>query len=169
MPLQAQVLSIQDDCERSHVRHHLRLPVQGAAIAGNRALLHNLSETGLLIETFDDLAVGEGIQVDLPEAGGRSAKVVWRSDRLFGCQFEQPIAHAAISAARLRSPPSTSLAEPTVVPAPQEDTPARRHGAYIDSAGVPRLPLRTRFLVIVGFSVLSWAAVGIPIALLALS
>jgi hypothetical protein len=167
MSLQAQVLSIQDDCERSHVRHQLRLPVQGSDVPASGALVHNLSEMGLLIETSDDLTLGEIIQIDLPEACARAAKVVWQSDQLFGCQFEMPIARAAVSAALLRSPPC-DLAEPAASPATQSPA-GRLGGADIDSAGVQRLLLRTRALVIVGLTLASWAALGIPIALVALS
>lgn len=168
MQVRAEMLSVHEgDCERGHARHHLRLPVRSSVTAAGGALVHNLSETGLQIKTFDDLTVGEVIQVDLPEAGGRSAMVVWRSDQLFGCQFERPIAKGAVSASLLRSPP-TAPTETVVPPAPQEPSLIRQGAADVDSGDVQRWPLRTRALVIVGLSVASWALVGIPIALVAL-
>jgi hypothetical protein len=118
MRLRAEVLSLhEDDCKRGHVRHLLSLPVEGAIASGVDALVHNLSESGMLIETLDDLTVGEVIQVELPQASARSVEVVWKRGQLFGCQFEQPIAKASVSASLLRSP-SIQTAEEAILPAP---------------------------------------------------
>lgn len=65
-------------------------------------LIHNISPTGLLLQGDVGLAVGEAIDIDLPEAGMISAIAVWQSGDLFGCQFAAPISSAALSAAQLR-------------------------------------------------------------------
>lgn len=65
--------------------------------------VHNISETGLLIETTQDLAVGEGLRITLPEAGVVEAEVVWASGTLRGCRFTAQIGRAVLSAAQLRS------------------------------------------------------------------
>ena len=57
----------------------------------------------MLIETSAELAVGEPLEVDIPEAGASQAVVVWGNGRLFGCEFQTPIPPAAVSAALLRS------------------------------------------------------------------
>ena len=46
----------------------------------------------------------------LPEAGAVPAKVVWSREPFYGCEFAQPVARAAVSAALLKSP----LEEPPV-------------------------------------------------------
>lgn len=91
---------------RGAPRRKLRLEVAGSsASAGEtRVLVHNLSTTGLLLETSAPLSVGEPIQVVLPEAGASSARVVWASEDMYGCQFDKPITVAAVSAAQLQSP-----------------------------------------------------------------
>jgi len=87
---------------RSAARHTLRLNVL-PDVSGNStpALIHNLSETGLLIETAADLEVGESLQIDLPHAGLTSALVNWSRGQLVGCEFASPVSSASISAALL--------------------------------------------------------------------
>jgi hypothetical protein len=94
---------------RRTVRRTLRLEVQAFA-AGNatEALIHNLSETGLLIETSAALKVGETLQVELPESGSIDARIVWTRGSFFGCEFGFRVAKATVSAALLRSPGEAS-------------------------------------------------------------
>ncbi|MDE8654393.1 helix-turn-helix domain-containing protein [Novosphingobium album (ex Liu et al. 2023)] len=90
---------------RREPRRNLRLETLGALASGEAAnvLVHNVSTTGLLVESDIALTVGEAIALELPEAGATLAHVIWTSGRLFGCQFDTPIGTAALSAARLRS------------------------------------------------------------------
>ena len=60
---------------------------------------------GLSLETSDPLAVGEKLIVDLPLCGATCATIVWREGSLFGCEFEETVPPAAISAALLRAAP----------------------------------------------------------------
>lgn len=85
-------------------RRHLLLEAQGA-VAGRGAeavLIHNVSTSGLLLETSTALSVDERIVIDLPEAPGTPARVIWTSGALAGCQFDAPIPAAALSAAQLQ-------------------------------------------------------------------
>lgn len=104
---------------RGAVRRSLRLEVPASSPrdaspenAGS-ALIRNLSERGLLIETAADLAIGETIHVDLPEAGASEARIVWRDGPFFGCEFLRPVSKAAVSAALLLAPieraPATAI------------------------------------------------------------
>jgi hypothetical protein len=95
---------------RSAARRTLRLQALGATASQPDAqvVIHDLSLTGLLIETSAGLAAGERIDVEIPEAGPTEAKVVWNSGRFFGCKFRRPIPPAALSSAILRSPPSSA-------------------------------------------------------------
>jgi len=91
---------------RSAARRTLRLQSLGTTASQSAAqvTIHDLSLTGLLIETSADLAADERIDVEVPEAGLTEAKVVWSSGRFFGCRFKRPIPPAALSSAILRSP-----------------------------------------------------------------
>lgn len=90
---------------RGAPRRTLRLGVPGRLPAGGGEVavtVHNISATGLLIETAALMTEGDSFAVDLPEAGERTAEVVWASAPMFGCRLDEPLDGAAISAARLR-------------------------------------------------------------------
>lgn len=86
-------------------RRKLMLEVRGAHASGSDVpvVIHNISETGLLIECEAALSIRDRIDIDLPHAGVVPATLVWVSDRMFGCHFDAPISPAALSAAQLRS------------------------------------------------------------------
>lgn len=90
--------------QRAATRRALRLEASGLAPDGVEAnvTIHNISAAGLLIETALDLAAGEQLALDLPEAGVVTAAVVWRSERLYGCAFEQTLGPAALAAVQLQ-------------------------------------------------------------------
>lgn len=90
--------------ERGAARRALQLETSGYAAGSDDAnvTIHNISSTGLLIETALDLAEGDELAIDLPEAGMVAASVVWRSEHLFGCAFDEAISPAALAAAQLQ-------------------------------------------------------------------
>jgi hypothetical protein len=95
--------------QRGTVRRAVNLDVQATVGAGaHHARVHDLSRTGLLIETDARLAPGDTVEIALPHVELVNAQVVRARGRLFGCRFEQPIATAALSAALLRSPFETA-------------------------------------------------------------
>lgn len=113
---------------RAARRRTLRLTVSSATPAGGSAqvFIHDISVTGLLLETSADLLVGETIEVDVPEGGPTSAIVMWNSGRFFGCQFQGRISAASVSAAVLRSPFETAADDahrelPVYRPAPMDE------------------------------------------------
>lgn len=65
--------------------------------------IHNISGTGLLLESDVKLATGDRIEIELPHAGDITAVVIWANGRLFGCQFEGPVSPATLSAVELKS------------------------------------------------------------------
>jgi len=100
-----------DKSTRGTARHQMRLRVRGAPGSGEAAdvLIHNLSATGLLLESASRLAVGDEIVVELPESATCTAKVVWTSGQFFGCAFDRPLSASTVSAAQLRSEPAIEL------------------------------------------------------------
>ncbi len=86
-------------------RRKLRLAAHGALSSGasGEILIHDISASGLLIESGLPLSTGERIALVLPEAGETWAEVVWASGKLFGCRFDAPVSPAALSAAQLRA------------------------------------------------------------------
>lgn len=100
-------------------RRKLRLAAPGASGSGAamNVVVHDLSETGLLLQTSGQLSVGERIEVVLPHAGPTEAKVVWASNEFFGCKFEKRISRATLSASQLLSGPPVAAAEDGAQPA----------------------------------------------------
>jgi hypothetical protein len=93
---------------RSSRRRKLRLETDSSASPDSRVIIHDLSEQGMLLESDAVLAVGEKLELFIPEAGSATAAIVWSSGHYFGCRFEKALASAAVSAALLRSPTSPS-------------------------------------------------------------
>lgn len=118
---------------RGTARHQMRLRVRSAAGSGGAAdvLVHNLSATGMLLESASQLAVGDEIAVELPEASGSTAKVVWASGQFFGCAFDRPLPAAAVSAAQLRSEPALETPQRHEAAEPGERAPEETFGVRL--------------------------------------
>lgn len=86
-------------------RRELQLPTSGSLANGAAAnvMVHNISQTGLLIETAEELAAGESLSVDLPNAGAVEAEIIWVSGGLYGCVFLDQISSGDLAAAELRA------------------------------------------------------------------
>jgi PilZ domain len=92
---------------RGSARRALMLDAEtaGARHDAAQVTIHDLSLTGVLIETSTPLVQGETFEVDLSQVGKAEATVVWASGEFYGCAFREPISTAALSAAILRSAP----------------------------------------------------------------
>jgi transcriptional regulator with XRE-family HTH domain len=86
-------------------RRRLLLETAGETATGELGAvrIHNVSATGMLLETDVVLAPDETLEVDLPEAGLQAATVKWSDGTYHGCRFAQPISAATLSAIELRS------------------------------------------------------------------
>jgi transcriptional regulator with XRE-family HTH domain len=94
-------------------RRSILLDAQGALPSGEAAsvTIHNISETGMLVECAQPLGASETLAVDLPGAQATRATVVWSSGALHGCAFASPLSQAVLSAAQLRSAVTSGSAE----------------------------------------------------------
>lgn len=147
---------------RGKQRRAMRLRL-GQAWAGDRAvdiILHDLSVTGLLIETAAEFSVGDVIQLDVPESGTVDTEIVWHSENFYGCQFRREISNKAISAALLKSSleaePSERLRVEAELRQLAQETDDEDAGA--SSNGVSR---RTKLFALGALGVAAW----IPAAL----
>ncbi|MEQ5788452.1 helix-turn-helix domain-containing protein [Erythrobacter sp. NFXS35] len=102
--------------QRATPRRDLRLEASGVLPSGREAnvVVHNISASGLLLETGLDLATGEQLALDLPEAGSVEAMIMWRSEQLYGCAFAAPLGAAALAAAQLQGLPVTEAASTVI-------------------------------------------------------
>lgn len=122
------------DSQRSSTRRALRLETSGF-IAGSpdaNVTIHNISSDGLLIETALDLGEGDELAIELPEAGAVSASVVWRSERLFGCAFDEALSPAALAAAQLQGFAPGVPTQPPAAPRPPARGPAEALGTRLN-------------------------------------
>lgn len=96
---------------RESERIELMIETDGLVGSGERVkvILHNISTSGVLIETGQALQLTQNIHVDVPEAGQVAATIIWSSEQLYGCRFIKPISRAALSAAKLRNPLPSEL------------------------------------------------------------
>ena len=111
---------------RRHARRALNISTSGVSPdadgGGARAnvTIHNLSAAGLLIETDLDLVPGDRLAIGLPDVGPVGAEIVWVSEQLYGCAFEQALGEAALAAAQLRGePPQIGARTPSLPKAPE--------------------------------------------------
>lgn len=63
-----------------------------------------------MFETSADLATDEIVMVDLPFIGSSEARIVWRKEKSYGCEFLTPVSRTMVSAALLQA--SSNLSEP---------------------------------------------------------
>lgn len=77
-------------------------------------LVHNLSATGLLLETEAMLESGQRIHIHLPDVGLTAALVVWTGEALYGCRFEQPLSSEALHAAQAQDPLTAHVATASI-------------------------------------------------------
>ncbi len=86
-------------------RRQLRLESEGSTASGQtaRVLIHNVSATGLLIESAVALAEAEQIEIALPQVGTTSAHVVWTSENFYGCRFDTPLPASVLGGLELYS------------------------------------------------------------------
>lgn len=160
--------------QRGAPRRTLRLHAENGSAESSSSplLIHDLSATGLLVQTDDPPAIGEKLHIVLLEQGRFPAKVVWSSGRFVGCRFDRPLPRAALSAALLRGvlPGAERPADPAGASSPalalQERVKKLVHGpAEITAVEVAfeqqtyhsgdRLPLHVRGRILVGLGAAS--------------
>ena len=102
-PRKAKIETLIDNRERR--RHMLLLEVASGEhdTASDAVLVHDILDTGLLIETKSELGVGEIIEVNLPNVGPNvgilmEAEIRWAGGQIYGCKFTRELNPAAISA-----------------------------------------------------------------------
>lgn len=91
--------------QRGSSRRELRLETIGTFPEGSLAnvTVHNISSSGMLLETSLSVEDGELLSVELPDVGAVEARVVWVSGSLIGCVFENEIGAGVLAASQLRA------------------------------------------------------------------
>ena len=156
-------------------KHRRKLSLDSNIHTGEIVSIHDISPTGMLIETGADLTGLDRLDIDLPENGTTQAVIAWNSGRYYGCQFTKPLSPAKISAALLRSAPGASPGLPgqpsaTARAAKQRGPERPSAGSAVEQRTNERkwsLGASARFIL--GSSILLWALIiGVIAALIAL-
>ena len=145
---------------RGATRRKLSLQAEGLVSNSSAAevTIHDLSVTGLLLETSAELTRGEELDVYLPEAGATRARVIWSSGHYFGCQFDRPISSAVMSAAVLRSRPvaaKTMARQAVIEVASSQPNPTKG----VDTEF--QLSLGARLRIILALAIGCWVVIGL--------
>jgi hypothetical protein len=115
-------------------------------------VVRDISSRGLLIEAERTaLSPGDVITVDLPDKGLVTAQVAWASGSYFGCQLDQTISPAAVSAALLKADPTER----------QRVSPSEPEGWAEVMAGRGGIWPELSFAVPSSLSLLLWAVMGL--------
>lgn len=157
MKIQARLQDNQSADRRGFPRRTLLL---GSSIVptGHDVSIHDLSATGMLIETAAELAPFDDLEIELPEGTSTHAVVVWNSGRFFGCEFKNALSKATVSAALLRGFPSTASQLELSLPA-QLDEPQAQQLQDDFTSEEEKAPLKVRLRVIFGSAILLWALI----------
>lgn len=146
--------------QRVSDRRILRLEAHVATTTGKGGVqVHNLSRTGMLIESSAQLPIGSHIEVELPDGKAHRATIVWADERLIGCRFITPLPRASLSAALLRAAPPALIPMPTDTQA-QAMARLGQTWAREDTLATvrdERLPLGKRLWIIGGLALAGWA------------
>jgi len=136
---------------------------------GEIVSVHDISPTGMLIETDADLSALDRLEIDLPENGTTNAIIAWNSGRYYGCQFTKPLSPAKVSAALLRSTPKASgpaAGKSRRQEVAEQRTPGEAVVAQERPAQQREWSLGARSRFILGSSILLWALIIFAIAAL---
>ena len=103
------------------------------------------------------LSVNDYVEVCLPDAQTTNGRVVWTSGRLFGCEFNEPVSAAAISAALLKAEPQDAENIPSALV--NETHPISGRQSYLG----PELNFAEALALAIGL----WAIIGAAMYLVA--
>ena len=137
-------------------RLSLETSLQGS---GDEASVHDISSTGLLLETVAELAPFETLEINLPEAGTTQAVVIWNSGRYYGCEFKEQVSQAIVSAALLRALPAGAPDVQPPIDLQHDEFRDELDEYHQDAEEQEKAPLGVRLRVILGSAIILWALI----------
>lgn len=171
MTISATLFRDQADEDRGHERLRVHLGAVRVDLSAEASALtvHDVSASGILLETDQKLVAGSRIIVEFPLSLRRQARVVWASNNFYGAQFTQALSPSELgiiySASQVVWPNFSRDARS----APRDPRQGQDHSASADNpvgrdslgaSSEDRLSLSTRLKIIFGFTTFSWALIG---------
>ena len=160
MALQQREAKIETSIDNRRQRRHklfLEVEARGSGSITGTVNVHDISDTGLLIETQSELGVGEMIEVNLPQAGLMEAEIVWAGGQIYGCRFTRQLTPAAISAARLGGRFSITNADDMLAQSAPNNIST---DGLAPNAAIERMTLGARLWLIIGLALSLWIIIG---------
>jgi hypothetical protein len=117
--------------------------------------IRDISPQGFLIEAESEaLSEGDQINISLPDIGLVIARVVWASERHFGCHLDKAISPGAIAAALLRADARVFQDDAQLATAGPRMSHRSAHGRF-----EPELNFSVAFYL----AILLWAIIGLAL------
>ncbi|MBE9171415.1 PilZ domain-containing protein [Pleurocapsales cyanobacterium LEGE 06147] len=174
MTLPAILFRDQLDDDRGHERHRIRLGSVRAGIATKSydLTVHDVSASGILLETDQNLSAGLRIAVEFSESLRRQARIVWASNQFYGAKFTVDLSPAELRRIYSASDviwPNFRPGERPVASSLWQDRDkfntvatagCRNNSDVWRHDGADKLPLSSRLKMIVGMAALPWAIIS---------
>lgn len=150
MALAAKIYLAEDSGERRaaprrSVEHGTTLRLSGLPFD---VVLHDLSETGVSIETAVPMPDGGTVTIGLPGVGRFEARLISRTGSRYGCRFAEPLS-AAEAAAAFRTDPIVTGAFAV----------AARSSSNVPERNGPKWPGAVRVALPAGIALGGWAMI----------
>ena len=152
MALAAQLYQNGREAERHRVEFDATL--RDPAFLPLDVVIEDLSTGGFRVVTDANLPLAAEIGLGLAGIGTHRARIVWRSDGIYGCEFLTPLKDDDLRTA-LSAPSSEPLVLPS--PAPGYTLPQADQEQWRDEQS--GLSLRGRLYSIIGAAIVAWLAV----------
>lgn len=174
MTIPALLFRDESDEARGHERYRVRIGAVRIELGADVSDLtvHDVSASGILLETDQELATGLRIAVEFPESVRREAHIVWASNNFYGARFTKELSPTELG----RIYAASDVVWPDFGREEYPDPIKLRRGRYIgdtaataavetsgDDLGLgsgDKLPLKTRLAVIFGMAGFCWAIIG---------
>lgn len=154
-PRKALIESSFDQRGRSRRKLRLEVNTQASGLPSSAAIVHDISETGILIEISTVLVPGDVIDVELSQTNVKLAEIVWVSGNLAGCKFVENLNSGSISAALLQG----SFAPPApIVQSGDNNTTLSSESDLTTAPQSRQLSFLAKLWVIFSLTSLLWAA-----------
>ena len=71
--------------------------LRGREAGGYELLVHDVSQTGIRFDSLAPLSEGAEVVIELAVVGEKRARVAWKRQCTFGCEFHTPLRHQDVN------------------------------------------------------------------------
>ncbi|MEE4207683.1 MAG: PilZ domain-containing protein [Parvularcula sp.] len=149
---------------RTEPRYRVRLPVTPADLGHEtlRIAIHEVSATGLMLQSETDLHHGAVLILELPGTERKIARVVWAGGRFYGVKFRRPLTSNELQKLRNASDvvwPEVEEPQHAYGSVPRTDLEEALEADREDIADDEKLILPQRLGIIFGSTAVLWAVI----------